>query len=364
MTLKLIDTFSGIGGFSLAAEQIVGGFETVAFVECEPYAQKILKKHWPNVPIYDDIRTYRPEPYSADVICGGFPCQDISVAGQGKGIKTETRSGLFYELINLIRLVRPRFIVLENVAAILNNGLDTVLAELYKTGLYECEWATFPASIAANACHQRDRWWLVGYPTSKGTWENEYRLWRQSQGKCLQTNRNSDKQISELTSNSISVNNRSESKIQAGGNSITRSITSNSQHNGSSSSKKSRSIEKTNGRFEKRQNQTGKFERSSQPRDSEAFQLDVADSQSIRMEGSRTSGQQVKSEMERAGLPKWRFKRDLLSSDWRSYSSQPVLRRGDDGLSHRVDRLRCLGNTVVVPCAAIPLQRVKDLAES
>ena len=326
MTLKLIDTFSGIGGFSLAAEQIVGGFETVAFVECEPYAQKILKKHWPNVPIYDDIRTYRPEPYSADVICAGFPCQDISVAGEGKGIKTETRSGLFYELINLIRLVRPRFIVLENVAAILNNGLDTVLAELYKTGLYECEWATFPASIAANACHQRDRWWLVAYP--------------------------------------IGFNDRSKSKIQAGGNSFTRSIASNSQYDGSSPTKKSRSIEETNGRSEKRQNQTGKLERSSQPRDSEAFQLDVADSKSIGMEGSRTSGQQVKSEMERAGLPKWRFKRDLLSPDWRSYSSQPVLRRGDDGLSHRVDRLRCLGNTVVVPCAAIPLQRVKDLAES
>jgi len=326
--LKLIDTFSGIGGFSLAAEQIVGGFETVAFVECEPYAQKILKKHWPTVPIYDDIRTYRPEPYSADVICGGFPCQDISVAGQGKGIKTETRSGLFYELINLIRLVRPRFIVLENVAAILNNGLDTVLGELHSAG-FDAEWATFPASIAANACHQRDRWWLVGYP-----------------------------------SNSISVNDRSKSKIQAGGNSFTRSIASNSQYDGSSSTKKSRSIEETNGRSEKRQNQTGKLERSSQPRDSKAFQLDVADSQSIGMEGSRTSGQQVKFEMEPAGLPKWRFKRDLLSPDWRSYTSQPVLRRGDDGLSHRVDRLRCLGNTVVVPCAAIPLQRVKDLAES
>ena len=142
--LKLIDTFSGIGGFSLAAEQIVGGFETVAFVECEPYCQKILKKHWPTVPIYDDIRTYKPETYSADVICGGFPCQDISVAGRGEGITEETRSGLFHELLRVIRLVRPRFVVLENVSAILTNGLDTVLGELYKTGLYECEWACFP----------------------------------------------------------------------------------------------------------------------------------------------------------------------------------------------------------------------------
>ena len=121
MTLKIIDTFSGIGGFSYAAEKLVGGFETIQFVECEPYAQKILKKHWPDIPIHDDIKTYNPEPYSADVVCGGFPCQDISTAGQGKGITEETRSGLFYELIRVIRLVRPRYIVLENVAAILNN---------------------------------------------------------------------------------------------------------------------------------------------------------------------------------------------------------------------------------------------------
>ena len=277
MTLKLIDTFSGIGGFSLAAEQIVGGFETVAFVECEPYAQKILKKHWPNVPIYDDIRTYRPEPYSARVVVGGFPCQDISNAGRGEGITETSRSGLFHHLMRVIRLVRPDFIVLENVAAILNNGLDTVLGELHSAG-FDAEWATFPATMVG-AAHQRDRWWLVGY-----------------------------------RSNSISVNDRSKSKIQAGGNSLTRSITS--------------------------------------------------DSQSIRVEGSRKKGEQVQLEMEQTRLSKWRYERDMLSNDWRSYSPKPVLGRGSDGLRNRVDRLRCLGNTVVPACAAIPLQRVKDLAES
>jgi len=246
--LKLIDTFSGIGGFSLAAEQIVGGVETVAFVECEPYCQKILKKHWPTVPIYDDIRTYKPEPYSADVICGGFPCQDISVAGRGEGITEETRSGLFHELLRVIRLVRPRFVVLENVSAILTNGLDTVLGELHSAG-FDAEWACFPASMVG-ACHQRDRWWLVGYPSN---------------------------------------------------------------------------------------------------------------SKSIGMEGMRSSWQQIQSRLGKEGVSKWRSKRDLLSPDWRSYSSQPVLRRGDDGLSHRVDRLRALGNTVLPACAAIPLQRVLDL---
>ncbi len=332
MTLKLIDTFSGIGGFSLAAEQIVGGFETVAFVECEPYCQKILKKHWPTVPIYDDIRTYKPETYSADVICGGFPCQDISVAGRGEGITEETRSGLFHELLRVICLVRPRFVVLENVSAILNNGLDIVLGELYKAG-YDAEWACFPASMVG-ACHQRDRWWLVGYP-------------------------------------------------------------SNSQYNGSSSPEKSRSIEETNGRFEKRQNEIGKLKGSSQSRNSEIVQLDVAnsdslqrldllrqqsqqrqetqqgisnscdrstsDSKSIGMEGMRSSWQQIQSRLGKEGLPKWRYERNMLSPDWRSYSSQPVLRRGDDGLSNRVDRLKALGNTVLPACAAIPLQRVLDL---
>ena len=137
MTLKLIDCFSGIGGFSLAAERIVGGFETIQFVECEPYAQKILKKHWPHVPIHDDIRTYKPEPYSARVVCGGFPCTDISIAGKGLGITEETRSGLFFQLMRVIRLVRPDFIVLENVAAILNNGLGIVLGEL-ASARYDC----------------------------------------------------------------------------------------------------------------------------------------------------------------------------------------------------------------------------------
>jgi DNA (cytosine-5)-methyltransferase 1 len=161
MTLRLLDTFSGIGGFSYAAERIVGGFETVAFVEREPYCQQILGKHWPNVPIYDDITTFSPEPYSADVVCGGFPCQDISTAGKQAGIKEGTRSGLFYELIRVVHLVRPRYVVLENVAAIVSNGLDTVLGELAEAG-FDAEWACIPAS-AVGACHQRNRWWLVAY---------------------------------------------------------------------------------------------------------------------------------------------------------------------------------------------------------
>lgn len=158
-SLRLLDTFSGIGGFSLAARW-VGGFETTQFVERDPYCQRVLAKHWPTVPIHDDICTFNPEPGSADIVCGGFPCQDISQAGKGAGM-AGSRSGLFYELLRVVRLVGPRYIVLENVAAITYRGMDDVLGALAEAG-YDAEWACIPAA-AVGACHQRDRWWCVAY---------------------------------------------------------------------------------------------------------------------------------------------------------------------------------------------------------
>ena len=162
--MKLLDTFAGIGGFSYAAEKLVGGFETTQFIEINPYCQKILNKHWSHVPIHDDITTFTAKSGEFDIITGGFPCQDISVAGLQKGITKETRSGLFYELIRVICMVRPKYVVLENVAAILNRGLDIVLRELSEAG-YDAEWAVISAS-SLGACHRRSRWWLVAYPNS------------------------------------------------------------------------------------------------------------------------------------------------------------------------------------------------------
>ena len=172
--MKLLDTFAGIGGFSYAAEKLVGGFETTQFIEINPYCQKVLNKHWSHVPIHDDITTFTAKPGEFDIITGGFPCQDISNAGLQKGITKETRSGLFYELIRVIRMVRPKYVVLENVAAILNRGLDIVLRELFEAG-YDAEWAVISAS-SLGACHQRSRWWLVAYPNSNGY-----------QGRCTET---------------------------------------------------------------------------------------------------------------------------------------------------------------------------------
>jgi len=162
MTLRVLDLFSGIGGFSLGLER-TGGFETVAFCEIEAFPRKVLAKHWPNVPCYDDVRTLTGARLTADgigvdVICGGFPCQDISFAGLGAGLTGE-RSGLFYEIARLIGELGPSFIILENVGAMLSRGLDAVLGTLASLG-YDAEWHCIPAS-AVGAHHRRDRVWIL-----------------------------------------------------------------------------------------------------------------------------------------------------------------------------------------------------------
>jgi len=168
MTHSVLDLFAGIGGFSLGLER-TGGFDTVAFCEICPKARKVLSKHWPNVKQYTDIRELTGEQLKkdgieVDVITGGFPCQDISCAGKGKGIKAE-RSGLWSEMFRLIRDVRPTWAIIENVSALRSKGLTLVLQNLCEIG-YCAEWHCIPAS-AVGAPHQRDRIWIVAYPTSE-----------------------------------------------------------------------------------------------------------------------------------------------------------------------------------------------------
>lgn len=164
-TYRLLDLFSGIGGFSLGLERS-GGFRTVAFCEIDPYCRRVLAKHWPEVPQYDDIRTLTAERLAADgigvdAICGGFPCQDISIAGKGAGLAGE-RSGLWSEYLRLIRTLGPRYVVVENVGALLVRGLDVVLGQLAEIG-YDAEWHCIPAS-AIGGPHHRDRVWIVASP--------------------------------------------------------------------------------------------------------------------------------------------------------------------------------------------------------
>jgi len=163
--LKLLDLFSGIGGFSLGLEA-TGGFETIAFCEQDQKARAVLDKHWPEVIKYQDVKDLTVEQLRADalvpdVIAGGFPCQDISNAGKGKGIIGE-RSGLWSEMFRLIRDVRPSWAIVENVSALRSKGLTLVLQDLCEIG-YCAEWHCIPAS-AVGAPHKRDRIWIVAYP--------------------------------------------------------------------------------------------------------------------------------------------------------------------------------------------------------
>lgn len=182
--------FSGIGGMDLGFDR--AGMVCKWQVEIDDYARRVLAKHWPNVRRHDDVRTFPPkceqcvsffeefrcnspdecdcpecqglcrcrEDFDVDVICGGFPCQDISFAGRGAGLAGK-RSGLWFEYARIIRVLRPRFVVVENVAGLLVRGFDAVLGTLADLG-YDAEWSMFPA-CALGAPHTRERMFIVAY---------------------------------------------------------------------------------------------------------------------------------------------------------------------------------------------------------
>ena len=300
MDLKLLDLFSGIAGFSYAAEKIVGGYKTTQFVEKDSYCQSVIRKNFPNIPIHDDIRTFTAKPGQFDVFTIGFPCQDLSVAGKQRGINDKTRSGLFYESIRLLREVRPRFALFENVRNLLSHEkgqtFQEVLFQIAKAG-YDAEWSVISARDLG-ACHLRERIWIVAYT-------NNY---------------------------------------------------------GSSTSKRIRVDDKTNSITQEGQNKTSKSERSSNPRDSRTFQQT-----SETPDTSNTNSSRTQSNSEGLEEPIWKHaflnskERRTLSPDWTGYVSEPSLCRGDDGLRGRVARIKAMGNSIVPQCAAVPLQRIKDL---
>ena len=159
MEMRLLDLFSGIGGFSYAAEKLVGGYKTVAFCEMDEFCQKVLQKHWPDIPIYDDVRTLDATRLGRiDIVTGGYPCQPFSQAGKRQGEKDERH--LWPEMLRIIKSCKPRYVVAENVAGHVNMGLDQVLTDLENQG-YTTRPIIIPA-CAKNAPHRRDRVWIIG----------------------------------------------------------------------------------------------------------------------------------------------------------------------------------------------------------
>lgn len=161
--MRVLDLFSGIGGFSLGLER--AGMTTVAFCEIDKFCQKVLKKHWPDVPVYNDIRKIRDEfTGTVDLICGGYPCQPFSNAGQRKGADDDRH--LWPEMFACIQEYRPRWVIGENVAGHVSMGLDDVLSDMESAG-YTCRPFIIPA-CAVDAPHRRDRIWLVAYSECEG----------------------------------------------------------------------------------------------------------------------------------------------------------------------------------------------------
>ena len=289
--MRVLDLFSGIGGFAYAGHML-GGFTTTQFVENNAYCQQVLRKNFPLVPIHDDITTFDTSFKFGeyDLITAGFPCQDLSSAGKQAGLGSGTRSGLFYKILDIARQVRPRFILFENVANLIshNNGatFQEVLYQIAQAG-YDAEWSIVSASDVG-ASHLRKRIWIIAYA-------NDPRYHRTP--KC---------------------HNHAERTET-----IVKWYESQPQH---------------------------------------TRQVDaITNTQSQRVEGYRSQRQQEQLTMGETGLLDWSDTGIRLDPEWRTYASQPMLRRGDDGLSRRVDRLKCLGNTICPQSATIPLNRIKQL---
>ena len=180
--MKALSLFSGIAGIDLACEWV--GIETVAFCEREPFPQKVLRKHWPDLPIYDDVCTLTKERLEADgidcnsigLISAGYPCQPYSVAGERQG--EDDDRALWPEVKRLLEEIRPRWFVGENVAGHITLGLDGVLSDLDNIG-YSCQPLVIPAA-AVGALHRRDRVFLLAYSNSE---QRQADIEREIQGK-------------------------------------------------------------------------------------------------------------------------------------------------------------------------------------
>jgi len=359
MKHKVLDLFSGIGGFSLGMEK-TGGFETVAFCEIEPFCHKVLKKHWQDVPIYNDIKELTYEKMQADgieptVITGGFPCQDISVAGEQKGIIGE-RSSLWSEYARLIEDVRPTWAIIENVPTLRSKGLALVLQNLSEIG-YNAEWHCIPCSTVGGL-HRRDRIWIIAYPMEnpRCTFGQRSFIEGENEDEVGEGNANQYQR-----SSSTSRDDRRTQETEEGN-------VGNTKHNGSSTSEVKGSYEEAVPGREKRQNQAVKSEGTNirgTISQSIVSNRTVSNSMCKGLEGSKQdanhSGQSEegnevtsRSASESSGIrgePKHIVTREQIErfaqyakTQW---TTEPKLDRVAYGISNRVHRLKGIGNAVV-----------------
>jgi DNA (cytosine-5)-methyltransferase 1 len=301
--MKVLDLFSGIGGFSLGLE--AAGFETAAFCEYDQEAQKVLRKNWPNVPIFSDVRTLTKQELQDNgiqnigLICGGYPCQPFSVAGERRGAEDDRH--LWPEMFRLVQELRPTWVIGENVAGHINMGLDEVLTDLETEG-YTARTFVIPA-CAVDAHHRRDRVWTVAHTSSGSRRDSESIVGRQD----------------------------NETKRSQDTNTVVRS---------------SENVAHSNGSYQQgRRLSSGIHSQDHKPNSGSKFSGsgNVADSERQRRQGQGTLGNAINTETQRerkAAEPFDGGQRPV----WRT---EPDVGRVANGVPRRSHRLKQLGNAVV-----------------
>jgi DNA (cytosine-5)-methyltransferase 1 len=306
-----LDLFSGIGGFALAAGW--AGFETIGFCDNEPYAQAVLKKHWPDVPIHGDIKALDGTAHrGVTLLTGGFPCQPFSCAGEQRG-KDDDRY-LWPQMLRVIQEARPAWVVGENVAGIIGLALDQVCSDLEECG-YEVEPIIIPA-CGVDAPHRRNRVWIIAR------------------------------------------------------------ILGNPEHNGSSSEQTSEGLQ-YEPEEQKEQNEVGQSSRaSSTPQDvADSFSMRELQSQGCKQEqrewlgngrtvladtsSTRCKAHLQQNETNRPTNVKQSYLQNRFDNDW--WKAEPSICRVADGIQHRTHRLKGLGNAIVPQVAYQIIKGIREL---
>jgi DNA (cytosine-5)-methyltransferase 1 len=302
-----LDLFSGIGGITKALE---GYVRPVAYCENEQFAQAVLLSRMaegelPNAPIWDDVQTLDGKQFrgKVDIIYGGFPCQDISVAGHGKGLEGE-RSGLFSEILRLADEIEPTFLFLENVPAITTRGLRDVSAEITKRG-YDSRWKIVSASDVG-APHLRKRWWLLAYSRRKP---------KRAEEKMGQERKRKQPQPTDLCS-----------------------LLPESRH-----------VPNTNCEFLRNTEEQG-WRQGEAELGNNGKKEPLANSLCKGLEGQRQKPSGASKELE-----------DTSNSCW--WAVEPSVGRVVDGLPQRMDRVKALGNSVVPQCAKAAFEELMGLSK-
>ena len=364
--MRLLDLFSGIGGFSLAASWVWGDeLDIVGFCEIDTYCHKVLNKNFPGVPIYKDITTLDGNQFkNIDIITGGFPCQDISIAGRGKSLVDEktgetTRSGLWFEMLRVISEVRPRYALIENVPMLTVRGGVRVIADLTEIG-YDASW-TIVSAADVGAWHNRKRIWIVAHSgceygeRNANLQQHESKIRAQNADQSKRSTERNRQRTSGRTENvSDSESRNVETGCEGFGAVCSEHSEKRASNNATSSSQikknvsDSRHNDRNRGRIQRhRKNKSAQSKRKaiissgrSKATRSNERTKNVSDSNRKRRRGRQTDWKNAENARQ---LPR--------SSKHGYWHTEPELGRVANGIPNRVDRLKGLGNSIVPQCA-------------